>query len=167
MAQDVLFVTRNDIVRFTAMNGAVDPDKFFQWIKTAQDLHIQNYLGTRLFEKLKTDIENGTLVDPYENLLDTYIKPMLIHYAMIEYLPFASYVIGNKGVFKHTSETGEVVGKDEVDSLIEKERDLAQHYTQRFIDFMCFNQSSFPEYNQNSNGDVYPTMKNEFGGWHL
>lgn len=167
MAEDVLFITRNDLVRFTSTNGNVDPDKFFQMIKIAQDLHIQGYLGSKLFDKLKEDIKNSTLVDPYKSLLDDYIKPMTIHYAMIEYLPFASYEIGNKGVYKRTSETGETVSKDEVDSLIEKYRDLAQHYTQRFIDFMCFNQSSFPEYYENSNGDVYPTTKNNFFGWHL
>ncbi len=167
MAEDVLFITRNDLVRFTSTNGNVDPDKFFQMIKIAQDLHIQGYLGTKLFDRLKDDIKNSTLVDPYKTLLDDYVKPMTIHYAMIEYLPFASYEIGNKGIYKRTSETGETVAKDEVDSLIEKYRDLAQHYTQRFIDYICFRTSDFPEYNTNSNGDVYPTTKNDFGGWHL
>lgn len=167
MAEDVLFITRNDLTRFTSINGSVDPDKYLQFVKTAQDLHIQGYLGTKLFNKLKEDIKNNTLVDPYLSLLDDFIKPMVIHFSMIEYLPFASYEIGNKGVYKRTSETGDIVSKDEVDSLIEKYRDLAQHYTQRFIDYMCFNQSSFPEYYLNSNGDMYPTTKNEFGGWHL
>lgn len=167
MAEDVLFIKRNDIVRFTALNGSVDPDKYLQFVKTAQDLHIQGYLGTKLFVKLKTDIKNNTLEDPYKSLLDEFIKPMVIHYSMIEYLPFAQYIIGNKGVYKHTSETGEVVSKDEVDSLIEKERDLAQHYTQRFLDHMSFNQALYPEYYLNSNGDMYPNYNNFFGGWHL
>ena len=74
MAEDVLFITRNDLVRFTATNGNVDPDKFLQWVKVAQDLHIQGYLGTKLFEKLKEDIRNSTLVDPYLSLLEDYIK---------------------------------------------------------------------------------------------
>ncbi len=167
MAEDILFITRNDLVRFTATNGNVDPDKYLQWVKVAQDLHIQGYLGTKLFNKLKDDIKNSSLVDPYKSLLDDFIKPMLIHFSLIEYLPFASYEIGNKGIYKRTSETGEIVSKDEVDSLIEKERDLAQHYTQRFLDHMAFNQATYPEYYENSNGDVYPTTKNEFGGWHL
>lgn len=167
MATDVLFITRDDIVRFTALNGNVDVDKYLQFVKIAQDLHIQNYLGTRLYQKLKDEITAGTLADPYLTLLETFIKPMVIHFSMVEYLPFASYTIGNKGVYKHTSETGEIVGKDEVDQLIEKERDIAEHYTQRFLDHMCFNQTLYPEYYQNSNGDVYPTTKNNFTGWYL
>ena len=167
MAQDVLFITRDDIVRFTAMNGNVDVDKYIQFIKVSQDLDIQNILGTKLLEKLKSEIIAGTLADPYLSLLETYIKPMVIHFAMVQYLPFASYTIGNKGVFKHTSETGEVVSKAEVDLLISKSRSLAEHYTQRFIDYMCYNGSQFPEYYENSNGDMYPSRNNNFSGWYL
>jgi hypothetical protein len=51
--------------------------------------------------------------------------------------------------------------------LVEKARDIAQHYTNRFIDFMCFNQADFPEYNANSNGDMYPDKDAYFTGWVL
>ena len=58
MAQ-ALFITREDLVKFTALNGNIDTDRFIQWIKVAQDIHIQNYLGT-----------NGkTLYDLVKNLL--------------------------------------------------------------------------------------------------
>ena len=50
---EILFITRDDIVRYTALNGNVDTDKFIQFIKIAQDVHIENYLGTKLVEKLK------------------------------------------------------------------------------------------------------------------
>lgn len=160
-----LFVTREDIVKFTAMNGNVDTDKFIASIKIAQDIHIQNYLGTKLFNKINDAIVSNTLASPYTTLLSQYIKPMVIHFAMVEYLPFAAYTIANKGVFKHNSENSTNVEKNEVDFLIEKERDIAQHYTNRFIDYMCYNQASFPEYNTNSNGDVFPDSEANFIGW--
>lgn len=164
MAQ-ALFVTREDIVKFTAMNGNVDTDKFIQFVKIAQDIHIQNYLGTKLFDKINDAIVAGTLANPYLALLKDYIKPMVIHFAMVEYLPFAAYTIANKGVFKHNSENSTNVEKNEVDFLIEKERDIAQHYTNRFIDYMSYNQVSFPEYNTNSNGDMFPDSEANFVGW--
>jgi hypothetical protein len=164
---EALFITRNDIVKFTALNGNVDVDKFIQFVKIAQDIHIQNYLGTKLFQKLQADIVAGTLTGNYQSLVTTYVKPMLIHWGMVEYLPFAAYTIANKGVFKHTAENSTSVEKNEIDYLVEKERDIAQHYTQRFIDFMCFNNQNFPEYNSNSNGDMYPDTDNFFGSWVL
>jgi len=166
MAQ-ALFVTRDELVKFTALNGNIDTDNFIQWVKVAQDIHIQSYLGTRLFKKINDDIVAGTLSGNYLMLLNTYIKPMLIHWSLVEYLPFAAYTIANKGVYKHSSENSENVDKNEVDFLVEKERSIAQNYTRRFVDYMSFNQSLFPEYTANSNGDVYPDFESNFGGWVL
>lgn len=245
---EALFITRQDLVRFTSVNGNVDTDKFIQYIKIAQDIHIQNYLGTNLFDTIKnyivlsqsgivtgvnitnagtgytTDLTNvsvtggngsGFTVDfttdgdilltalvneggtgyklnnvltiasegngdaqltvtalydiptDYKTLLESYIKPMLIHWAMVEYLPFAAYTIANKGVYKHGSENAENVDKIEVDFLVNKERSIAEHYTERFIQYMNFNQILFPEYNTNQNGNMFPDDINNYGGWVL
>jgi hypothetical protein len=164
---EALFITRKDLVKYTSVNGNVDTDKFLQYIKIAQDIHIQNYIGTDLYNKIQVDIEGSSLAGDYLALVNDYIKPMLIHWAMVEYLPFAAYTIANKGVFKHSSENATNVEKNEVDFLIEKERTVAQYYTERFISYMSFNASSkFPEYYTNSNDDVYPD-KSLFGGWVL
>ena len=247
---EALLITRNDVVKFTAMNGNVDTDNFIQYVKIAQDIHIQNYLGTDLLQKLQSEIilansgivtgfnittagegynvnnnyattttgqgtglvlditsvtayvgavlsatvQNGgtgykvgntatitggnvsavvtvssvyTMPTDYNNLLVNYIKPMLIHWAMVEYLPFAAYTIANKGVYKHNSENSTNVEKNEIDFLIEKERSIAQHYTERFIEHISFNTDKFPEYNSNSNGDMYPDTNNNYTGWYL
>lgn len=166
MAQ-ALFVSREDIVKFTAVSGNLDVDKFIQWVKVAQDTHIQNYLGTKLFNKINDGIVNANLASPYTMLLNVYIKPMVIHWTMVEFLPFAAYTIANKGVFKHNSENSTNVEKSEVDYLVEKERSIAEHYTRRFIDYMSFNQSSYPEYNTNSNADMYPDKSSFSAGWYL
>ncbi len=63
--------------------------------------------------------------------------------------------------------TQENVSKEEVDFLIEKERDTAQYYTDRFISYMSFNNSLFPEYNSNTNDDIHPDRDANFGGWVL
>lgn len=164
---EVLLVTPADIKRFTALNGNVDQDKFLQFVKIAQDIHIQQYLGTQLFDKIKEDIVAETLANPYLALLNDYIKPMVIHWALVEFLPFSSVIIGNKGVYKQTAENGETVSKSEIDSLGAKQRDLAQYYTRRFIDFMCFNSATFPEYLNNSNEDVYPSKESDYSNWVL
>ena len=162
-----LFVSRDEIVKFTALNGNIDVDSYIQWVKIAQDIHIQNYLGTKLFNKINDDIVAGTLAGNYLSLTNVYVKPMLIHWSMVEYLPFAAYTIANKGVYKHNSENSDTVSKEEVDFLVEKERSIAENYTRRFIDYMSFNNSLFPEYNTNSNADVYPDKESQFGGWIL
>lgn len=164
-----LLITRNDIVKRTALNGSVDADLFMQFIKIAQDIYVQNYLGTDLLVKIQSLISAGTLDDAgnadYKNLLNNYIKDMLIHWAMVEYLPFAPYTVANKGVYKHGSENSEIITDVELYKLVEAERSIAQNYTQRFIDYMSFNNATFPEYNSNSNGDVYPDKDVNLTGW--
>ena len=164
---EALLISRNDIVKFTALNGNIDTDSFIQWIKVAQDIHIQNYTGTNLLDKIKTDIINNTLAGNYLTLTNIYLKPMLIHWAMVEYLPFSAYTIANKGVFKHTSENATSVEKNEVDFLVEKERMIAQNYTERFITYINFNNTLFPEYSNNCNADMFPSTQNNFTGWYI
>lgn len=162
-----LFIKRQDLVRNSILDGNVDTDKFIQYIKIAQEIHIRNYLGTDLYNKISADILAGTLTGDYLELVNTYVQPMLIHYAMVDYLPFAAYQIKNGGVFKHSSENAETATKEEVDFLINKERDIAEYYTRRFIDYMSFNQELFPEYYSNTNDDIHPDTDATFNGWVL
>ena len=163
-----LFIKRSDLINNTALGGSIDTDKFIQFIKIAQDIHIQNYLGTDLYNKISADIIADDLSGDYLTLVNDYIQPMLIHFAMTEYLPFAAYTIANGGVYKKGAENSSNVSKEEVDSLISKERDYAEYYTQRFIDYMSFNaQSKFPEYYSNNNEEIYPDKNALFNGWML
>lgn len=166
-----LLITREDIVKKTGINGNVDVDLYIQFVNVAQDIHIQNYLGTDLLEKLQSLISAGTVDDAgnaaYKTLLVDYVKPMLIWWSNVEFLPFAPYSIANKGVFKHLSENSANAEKYEVDFLVESSRNKAEHYTRRFIDFICYQTATYPEYNSNSNGDMYPDHDANFGGWVL
>ena len=167
-----LFITTTDIKRYSVLSGNVDPDKFIYMVEIAQDTEVQNYLGTKLLEKIQALIIAGTINDPanaaYKTLLETYVKPMTIYWALVCYMPFAAYTVANGGVYKHTSESSVTVDKDEVDYLVEKYRDIAQFYTNNFIDFMIYNQNTYPEYNANTQDDTYPDTANaDFGGWVL
>jgi|TARA_B110001452_G_C15234319_1_gene427428 hypothetical protein len=162
-----LFITTNDLKRNTIVDGNVDIDKFIQFIKIAQEIHIQNYLGGALYNKISDEIIAGTLSDPYLGLVQDYIKEMLIHFAMVDYLPFSAYQVSNGGVYKHTSENSANATKNEIDYLVDKHRDFAQFYTRRFLDYMCFNNNLFPEYTANQNGEMYPDNDANFVGWVL
>ena len=152
-----LFVTRHDISTFTAANGNIDNDKLLPFINIAQDIHIQNYFGSELYIKIQNDIVASSLTGDYLNLVNDYIKPMLLHWSMVEYLPYAGVNIANGGIYTKNPENSTALTKEHVDSLIQKSESVAQFYTRRFIDYMQNNASSlFPEYYENSNEDMYP-----------
>lgn len=166
----VLFIDRTDLVRNSILDGNVDTDKFIFFIKTAQEIHIQNYLSTKMYDALTAAIVAGIDLPAnarWKSLLDEYVVPMLIWFTQVDYIPFASYQIRNGGMFKHRSENADTVSKDEVDYLVEKARTNAEWYSRRFIDFMAFNQTLYPEYTSNSNDDIYPSYDATFNGWVL
>jgi len=162
-----LFISRTDLVKNTIIDGSVDSDLFLQYIKISQEIHIQRALGSKLYDRISADIIAGTLTGNYLSLVTDYVQPMLIHYAMVDYLPFAAYQVKNGGVFKHRSENAESASKDEVDFLVQKQRDFAEYYCRRFIDYICFNSTLFPEYTSNTDSDVYPDKDVNSSNWVL
>ena len=164
-----LFVTRHDISVFTAANGNIDNDKLLPFLNQAQDIHIQNYLGTDLYNKIQAEIVAGTLADPYLALLNDYIKDMLLHWSMVEYLPYAGVNIANGGIYTKNPENSTALTKEHVDYLIQKSESTAQFYTRRFIDYMQSGvaPSNFPEYYSNTQADMYPDDVAENQTWVL
>jgi hypothetical protein len=162
-----LFISPEDLVKRTAINGNVDRDQMIQFIKIAQDIHVQALLGTALYNRLKTDVLNNTLAGNYETLLEDYVQDVLLHYSMTEILPFLAYKVSNGGVFKKQSENSEGIEKSELEYLIQRERDIAEHYGRRLVSYLTFYGSLTPEYYENQNGEMYPTDGQSFHGWYM
>ena len=164
-----IFITTKDIKRYSILDGNVDNDKFNQFVEIAQDIHIQTYLGTDLYEKIQELIINDTIGavinSDYKLLLDTYIKPMHVHWSSVEFMPYMAYTVANGGVYKHSAESSESVDINEIDKLTERSRTTAQWYTDRMISYLCNNSTDFPEYTSNSSEDIYPTKKAHYTGW--
>lgn len=162
-----LFITVVELKRKSIFDGNIDADKLVQFIEVAQDTNIQTYLGTKLYDKLQQDILNDELGGNYLTLVNTYIKPMLIWYTQAAYIPYAAYQISNGGVFKHDSENSTSVDASEIRTLTEHATETAEFYTQRFVDYMNFNSSLFPEFITNQDEGMYPHRDINFTGWVL
>lgn len=163
-----LFISKTEIARNTVISGNLNDDKIIPFIEIAQDTHVFNYLGEALFNKISAGIIAEDLTPDYMNLLNSYIKPMLKHWVLVEYLPFGAFQVGNGGIFKHSSENSATADKSEVDFLVEKSRQIAQNYTQKFVDFMAINYAKFPEYYlAGSLGDKPADLNVMVGNWYL
>ena len=167
-----LFISRTDLVKNSIIDGSIDTDKLLGFLKVSQQIDIQNLLGTELYNKISADITSGAgggagLSGDYLTLVNDYVQPALIWFAQMNYIPFAAYSITNKGILKGSSETAQNVDKNEVDYLVSKAREYANYYSTRMVDYLCFNDNLFPEYNQNSNEDISPDTDTTFNGWVL
>ena len=162
-----LLITYDDLLRYSNMSGNVDSDKAIQYVAIAQDMHAQRLLGTDLLEKIQADIIANDLTGNYLSLVTNWVKPVLIHWAMVELLPMISVTIGNGGIYRHAPENANALTKEEVDGLVSQERDFAVYYSNRLVDYLCNNSNLFPEYNSNTNEDVSPSTDNNFCSWVL
>lgn len=171
MAQKALFVTIKDIKQKSIIGGTVDPEKIVQFVEVAQDTHIQNYLGGKLYNKMQELIINDTIDDAgnadYKYLLEAYIKPMLIWFTQADYMPFSAFQISNGGVYRHSSENSQLASMEEINMLTRSALETAEFYTRRFMDYMDFNSVLFPEYTSTANEEMHPDRDVNFGGIYL
>ena len=172
MGRKALFISVADLKRKSLIDGNVDSSKITYCIEVAQDIHIQNYLGGKLYKKLQSIIVDGTVNEEsnsdYKDLLDTYIKPMLIWYTQATILPYSAFTLKNVGIDRHVAENAESASQEELTYLGQRMNDTAEFYTKRFLDYMCLNNNKFPEYSENSSEDMYPDKDvNYTGGWYI
>ena len=166
----ILFINRTDLVRNSIIDGNLDTSKLLQHIKIAQEIDVQEIIGTQMYEGLTDAIIAGIDLPAnarWKTILDQFIVPMLIWFGQANFYPFAAYTIANGGVYKHQSENSQSVDKSEIDFLVEKARTNSEWYSRRFIDFMSFNQATYPEYTNNKNDDIFPSYDSLFNGWVL
>jgi hypothetical protein len=168
-----LFITRNDIIKNTPLQGSIDADRLLNFVRTAQDKYILNLLGTVLFYRLQEEITDGTFNQMnvfYQDLMKEHIKPTLIWYAVVEYLPFSGVQFKSEGAVKHETETAKSVSKNEVDYLLQKSMSNADYYATRMQNYLISYSNQIPEYLESvgNQTQIFPDMGNAyFGGINL
>jgi len=167
----VLFISEEKLKESTAINLNVDIDLLLPYVRQAQKLYVETKLGTDLTQKLKDLIVAGTIGnvgnEAYKTLLDDYVGDMLPNWAFYHAVPFLRFKIENGNIYSKTSETGTALSETEAQHLREEVRNTAEYYTERLIDYIRNNTSSFPEYNTNSGSDVNPDSNAYYNGMNL
>ena len=167
----VLFISEAKLKDSTAINLNVSTDLLLPYVRQAQKLYVETKLGTDLTQKLKDLITAGTIGnvgnEAYKTLVDDYIGDMLPNWAFYHAIPFLRFKIENGNIYSKTSETGNALSTEEAQHLREEVRNTAEYYTERLIDYVTNNISSFPEYNTNSGADVNPDQNAYYNGMNL
>ena len=168
-----LFITRNDIIKNTPLQGAIDADALLPFARTAQDKYLKNLLGTVLFGFLQAHIladDVDTLSVYYQDLLNDHIKNTLIWYSAVEYIPFSSVQFKSNGAVKQQSEQGIAPSKSEIDYLLMKAQENADYYALRLQNYLIAYSRNIPQYLQSvgNQTQIYPDQSNQyFGGIQL
>jgi hypothetical protein len=168
-----LFINRNDIIKNTPLQGAIDADALLPFVRVAQDKYIKNLIGTVLFDYLQDQIianTVGTLSVYYQDLLDDYIKNALMWYSCVEYIPFSSVQFKSNGAVKQQSEQGIAPSKGEIDYLKQIAQTNADYYALRLQNYLIAYSQNIPQYLESvgNQTQIYPDQTNQyFGGIQL
>ena len=168
-----LFINRNDIIKNTPLQGAIDADALLPFVRTAQDKYLKNLLGTILFDYLQAQIianNVDNLSVYYQDLLDDYVKNALMWYSCVEYIPFSSVQFKSNGSIKQQSEQGIAPSKSEIDYLLAKALNNADYYALRLQNYLIAYSNNIPQYLQSigNQTQIYPDQSNQyFGGIQL
>ena len=168
-----LFINRNDIIKNSPLQGAIDADALLPFCRTAQDKYLKNLLGTVLFNYLQAQITAntfGTLSSYYQDLMDDHIKYTLLWYACVKYIPFSSVQFKSNGAVKQQSEQGIAPAKSEIDYLLNKALNNADYYALRLQNYLIAYSQNIPQYLETvgNQTQIYPDQSNQyFGGIQL
>jgi len=160
---NTLLISEAKMKRFTDINNALDPDLISATIRESQIIHITRLLGSKLYDKIISDVDAGTLAGNYKTLVDSYVQDALIYWSYYESLETIYLRPRNAGLVKPTG------GENNIDAdiaLYDKKRqsikNKAEYFSERLVDYLCYNGSLFPEYGQEVDDDIVPDTGTQF-----
>ena len=143
----VLFISEEKLKDSTAINLNVDVNLLLPYVLQSQRIYVKTKIGSDLYSKL--------------------VAEMLPSWAFYHAIPFLRFKAENGNIYSKNSETGTPITTEEAQHLREEVRNYAEYMTERMIDYICNNTSSFPEYSTNSGADVSPDKNAYYSGLNL
>jgi len=147
----VFLLSEAKLRQFTDINDSVDTALVKNAIREAQDIHLQRIIGTKLYDKLLSDITADTLTGAYKTLVDDYLQDFLLYAAYYETLEAVFIRPRNNGLLTPTGGENSI----EVDrTLFNQKRQSVENkmefYADKLSSYLSEEQSSFPELNTNN-----------------
>ena len=162
-----LLISENKLKAFTNINRNVDLDTIRAEIGIAQDIHLQNLLGTKFYDHLLNQISaTGNTFNADELVLvNDYIADYLIQTAYYEMIPHLHFRTMNRGIVKGDMESATGVDIETMKYLRTIQKQRADFYMMRLQDYLITGrgQNKFPQYNsQNTMDGMLPNKSDKY-----
>ena len=145
-----LLISEVKLKAFTNVNKNVDIDVIRAEIGIAQDIHLQNLLGSQFYHHLLDQVTaTGNTFNADELILvNDYIADYLIQTSYFEMLPHIQYRTMNRGVVEGQMESATSVDIETFKYLRGIQKQRSDFYQQRLQDYLITGrgQNKFPQY---------------------
>ena len=161
--QNTLLISEAKLKAFTDINNNMDVALIKSTIREAQIVHITRLLGTKLYDKIIDEVNAGTLSGNYKSLVDDYVQDALIYWSYYESLEAIYLRPRNNGLLQPQGGDNSLsVDMMVYDKKRQSVKNKAEYFSERLVDYLCFNNDLFPEYGTETNNDIYPDMGIQF-----
>ena len=154
--ENVLLVSEQRMKQWTSLDNNIRIDVLTPSIIQAQDIYIQDTLGTLFYTRLKAGVIANDLTTNESNFLKDLVGPCLIQYALYLLLPNLKYKMVEAGIVNGTSEETQATTLDEMKYLRESALDTAQFYNQRMLEYLQDNPGMFATYTNPGTDGMQP-----------
>lgn len=147
----IRLTTTQNIVKNTPMGGNVDVSKYIFLIDLIQKSDLEPVLGTKLYNKIKTDYNTNALTGLYLQIHTDYIEDFLNYEVYATYVNAGGERIVNNGNIKHTPDNSQVLTNAENVTNASKYFNTAGAYLSDLERFLSIEGVNIPEYNSQDN----------------
>lgn len=158
----VVLISENRLKELTAVHSNMEPDELTPFVIQAQDIYVQELLGTKFYQNLKNRVYSGTTTDAEEVLLNEYIAPTLANFSVYLGLPSFNYKMKNKSVLNPSAEEAQNTGLSELKYLREQVKNTAEFYRERSREYLIDNEELFPDYTNPGIDGMMPNKTNTY-----
>jgi len=162
MSATALLVSEQRLKDWTNLDSNVRTEDIAPFILQAQDLYIQDTLGTKFYTTIKNGIINATLTNDEKELLNDYIGPTLMQYALYLMMPSLKYKFVDKGILSGSSEESTQTSLDELKYLRQSTLDTAEFYMQRLKEYLKDNPGMFADYQNPGTDGMLPNKRTAY-----
>jgi len=155
-AYDVALLSTDQLKLYSEIEQNVEDNTLTPNIIRAQEMEIQQILGTPLYKDILIKFSGGTLNSIETTLIRDYIFPCLVEYSVYYAMPSIWAKLENSSVVNKTPENNQVVDLKGLKYRRDDVKNSAEFLATRIINFLCDQSNSFPLYTASSN-DLYPS----------
>lgn len=152
MATRVYILSAADFKNLSPTHRNVDSELIKQSIIACQDMFVQPIIGTSLLNEIKDEVSADTLTADNKTLLEDHIHDAMLFWILKEIVRPITYHYTNIGVQTKDSERTQPIDVEEVRRIENHYDSRAMFYAQRLMDFLCENSSTYPLYENPTDG---------------
>lgn len=153
---NILLISEDYIKSHTNLCDNLTAGYLLPTIKLAQDINLQNTIGTQLYDKLREMVDSGEIAEneDYKKLLDDYIQPFMC-YSVISMVTLPSaFKITNAGVVRTEDEKMSNVPLNEVNLIKDYYNKYANYYKNLLQKYLLEYQRLYKELNHSTLKDI-------------